>query len=175
MAVRLKEALVIIDMLNDFVLEGAPLEVSGVRKIVPNIKRRLSQARVAGHPVVFVCDSHAGDDPEFRIWPRHGVKGTKGAQVIEELKPTEGERVVPKKRFSGFFETDLDEILKELEVESLVLTGILTNICVLYTAADATMRGYKVVVPEDCVFALTGGDHRFALEQMEKVLGAKIV
>lgn len=170
-----KEALVIIDMLNDFILEGAPLEVPGVRSIVPRIRERLHRARELGQPVIFICDSHTEDDPEFRVWPRHAVQGTSGAQVVEELKPLEGERIVRKRRFSGFFETDLDRTLRELGVTSLVLTGVVTNICVLYTTADAAMRGYRVVIPRDCVFALTPEEHRFALQQMEKVLGAEVV
>ncbi len=165
-----KEALLIIDMLNDFVLEGAPLEVPSTRDIVPNIAKKIKEARESGIPVVYLCDSHSPDDPEFKVWPRHAVKGTKGAQVIDELKPHKDDIVIPKTTYSGFHNTDLDERLKALGVEGLIITGCVTNICVLYTSVDAYMRGYYVDVPEDCVAALDEGDHRFALRQIKDIL-----
>jgi len=171
----LRQALLIIDMLNDFVLPGAPLEVSATRDIIAPIRARLDQARAEQMPVVYVCDAHAEDDEEFGVWPKHAVKGTYGAQVVEELRPIEGETVVEKTRYSGFFGTDLDSILKQSAVGTLALAGCVTNICVLYTAADAAMRGYKLVVPKDCVAALAPEDHEFALRQMRDVMGAKVV
>ncbi len=165
-----KKALLVIDMLNDFVREGAPLEVPQTRRIIPNIARRIEEARAKGVPVVYICDSHREDDPEFKVWPRHAVRGTEGAEVVDELRPKEGDMVVPKVSYSGFFQTDLDDRLRSLGVEELILTGCVTNICVLYTAVDAYMRGYYVDVPEDSVAALDPEDHRFALRQIKEVL-----
>ena len=170
------EVLVVIDMLNDFVLPGAPLEVPATRTILPALQRRLTAARQAGTPVVFVCDAHAPDDPEFSRmnWPPHAVRGTSGARIVDELAPREGEPVVSKTSYSGFFGTELETTLRKLKAEDVVLTGCVTNICVLYTAADAAMRGYRVRVPADAVASLDAAEGEFALAQMERVLGVTV-
>ena len=172
----MSQVLLVIDMLNDFVLPGAPLEVPATRAILPALRRRLEAARAEGTPVVFVCDAHAPDDPEFRRmnWPPHAVRGTSGAEVVAELAPRPQEPVVPKTTYSGFFGTALDATLRELGAEEVVLTGCVTNICVLYTAADAAMRGYRVRVPADAVASLDEAEGAFALAQMERVLGVTV-
>ena len=170
-----KKALVIIDMLNDFVLPRAPLEVPDTRKIIPCIEREIIMARTEDYPIVYVCDSHAPDDREFQIWPRHCVKGTKGAQVVDELEPEPKDTVVEKTTYSGFFNTRLEEVLKSLGATELIITGCVTNICILYTSSDAVLRGYSVTVPKDCVAGLNKEDHEFALRQMEKVLKVKLI
>ena len=165
-----KTALLVIDMLRDFVEKGAPLEVPKARGIVANIRREINKARRNNIPVIYSCDSHLKDDREFAIWPPHAVKGTLGAEVIDELKPREGDIVIRTGTYSGFFRTSLDKTLKELGVRRLILTGVVTNICILYTAVDAYMRGYEVSVPEDCVTALRAADHRFAMRQISETL-----
>ena len=165
-----RTALIIIDMLEDFLAPGAPLEVPAGREIVPAIGRRLDEARSRGTPVVYVCDAHAPDDKEFSVWPPHAIPGTPGARVVNALAPREGERVVTKTSYSGFYNTELDEVLRGLDVNHLVITGVVTNICILYTAADALMRGYRVTVPPDCVAGLNEEDHAFALRQITEVL-----
>jgi nicotinamidase/pyrazinamidase len=107
-------------------------------------------------------------------WPPHAVKGTEGAQVVAELAPQKEEKVIGKTSYSGFFGTELDDTLKRLGVKELVLTGCVTNICILYTAADAVMRGYRVHVPADTVASLDDKEGAFALDQMEKVLGVVV-
>ncbi|NOY86620.1 MAG: cysteine hydrolase [Deltaproteobacteria bacterium] len=170
-----KRALLVIDMLNDFLLPGAPLEVPAGRNIIPCILEEIKAAREGGVPVIYLCDNHAPDDPEFVKWPAHCVSGTKGAEVVDELSPEEGDIVVPKTRYSGFFKTDLDGILKNLDVSELTLTGILTNICVLFTSCDAFMRGFNLRIPEQCVAALTVEEHTFALDQVGKLMDAEII
>lgn len=164
------KALLVIDMLNDFVLKGAPLEVSRARGIVGNVSRELNKARRSNVPIIYCCDSHSRGDREFEVWPPHAIRGTHGAQVIDELKPRKGDLVIYKRTYSGFYRTTLDKTLRSLRVRHLILTGVLTNICILYTAADAYMRGYEVNVPEDCVAALRAEDHRVALRQIREVL-----
>jgi nicotinamidase-related amidase len=172
-----KEALLIIDMLNDFVLEGAPLEVPDTRKIIPAIKKEMESARKKGRPVIYICDTHQPDDKEFLKfgWPAHAVKGTKGAEVISELKPQAGDIIVPKTTYSGFYNTKLDKILKSLEIDALRLAGCVTNICILFTASDAVLRDYKVRVLASAVAGIAKEDHDAALRIMKSVLGAKIV
>ena len=172
-----RRALLVIDMLNDFVLEGAPLEVPSARGIVPAVKIGLEKAREKGIPVIYVCDSHDESDPEFdRMgWPPHAVAGSKGAQVIKELRPFPEDRLIIKKGYSGFFGTSLEEVLKKGGISELVVMGCVTNICVLYTVADAVQRGYTVKVLKNCVAGLDPEDHAFGLKQMKEVLGAEVV
>jgi nicotinamidase-related amidase len=172
-----KEALLVIDMLNDFVLSGAPLEVPDTRKVAPVIRHEIDRARAEGRPVIYVCDAHEPDDKEFTkfSWPAHAVKGTRGAQVIEELKPSPGDIVIQKSTYSGFYGTALDETLKRLGVGALRLTGCVTHICVLFTASDAVLRDYTVAVVADGVAGLAREDHEAALRIMKNVMGVEIV
>ncbi|HHT9131547.1 MAG TPA: cysteine hydrolase family protein [Candidatus Tripitaka californicus] len=165
-----KKALLIMDMLNDFIKRGAPLEVPKARGIIRNIRREREKARKAGIPVIYCCDRHEPRDREFEVWPPHAVRGTQGAEIIEELRPIKGEPVVAKKTYSAFYRTSLEKTLKGLGVKHLILTGVVTNICILYTAVDAYMRGYEITVPEDCVAGLKAGDSLFALRQIKGVL-----
>ena len=172
----MKRALVVIDMLNDFVRPGAPLEVPRARAILPALRARLVAARREGIPVIHVCDAHRPDDREFERmgWPPHAVAGTRGAEVVAELAPLPGEPRVLKQTYSGFFGTELETLLLSLEVDELVLTGCVTNICILYTAADAVMRGFRVRVHLDSVADLDPAEGEFALRQMERVLGVAV-
>lgn len=172
----MKQALLVIDMLNDFVLPGAALEVPKTRQILPGLQARVQQARAEGVPVVFVCDAHAADDREFERmgWPPHAVRGSEGARIVSALSPLPGEALVEKTTYSGFYETQLESVLAEIGAQELVLTGCVTNICIFFTAADAVMRGYRVRVPRQLVADIEAADGRFALEQMEKVLGVTV-
>lgn len=172
-----KEALLIIDMLNDFVLPGAPLEVPETRSIIKNIRREIAAARTADKPVIYVCDTHEPDDREFSKfgWPAHAVLGTKGAEIVEELTPAPADIIVPKTTYSGFYGTALEEYLTKLGVDALRLTGCVTHICILFTASDAVLRNYHVKVVEDCVAGLAKEDHDAALRIMKNVLGVEIV
>ncbi len=171
------EALLVIDMLNDFVLPGAPLEVPKTRAIIPAIRARIDRARADDRPVIYVCDAHLPDDPEFTRmnWPPHAVRGTAGAQVITELAPKGTDPVVEKTGYSGFHQTGLEGLLQALDVDRLTLTGCVTNICIFYTAYDAVIRGHQVSVPVDCVAALNDEDGDFALKQMVDVLGVTVL
>jgi len=170
-------ALLIIDMLNDFVLQGSPLEVPDTRGIITPIQDKIQNARGKSIPIIYICDSHEKNDKEFvRMgWPPHALAGSMGAQVIDLLKPSSHDTIILKKSYSGFFETDLDKVLKEGTISELLVTGCVTNICVLYTVADAVQRGYSVTVFKDCVAALNQRDHEFALQQLHEVLGAQIL
>ncbi len=169
------KALLIIDMLKDFVKENAPLEVPESRNIIIPIKNLITRARETKTPILYISDSHREDDPEFNIWPKHCVSGTEGSEVIDELKPEKNDYIVRKRKYSGFFGTDLDLILRELSVDELIITGVVTNICVLYTSSDAANRGYSIVVPRDCIAGLNKEDHEWALKQIEEILNGKIL
>lgn len=169
-------ALVVIDMLNDFSLEDGALYVGEtVRKVIPQIQKKIAKYRAENEPVIYLCDSHDKDDAEFEMFPPHCVKETRGAEIHKDLRPTNGDVIVPKRHFSGFFETNLDEVLKEKKVSRLELCGVCTNICIFFTAADARNRGYEVTVDRRCVDSFDHAAHDFALKEMERVLGVKVI
>jgi nicotinamidase-related amidase len=164
------KALLIIDMIRDFVDVGAAQEVPAGRWIIENILGEIRYAREKHRPIIFLCDRHEPDDPEFETGPRHAVRGTPGCEVIDALAPLPGDHLVEKSGYSGFFGTNLETLLDELEIDELLICGVLTNVGVLYTAMDAVQRGIGVIVPETCVAALTEEDHKFALRQINEVL-----
>jgi len=172
-----REALLIIDMLNAFVLEGAPLEVPETRRVLPNIRREIDVAKREDKPVIYICDRHAPDDREFSKfgWPPHAVKGTRGAEVVGDLEPRPEDIIIEKTTYSGFYRTRLEETLQGLGVESLRLTGCVTHICVMFTASDAVLRDYEVTIVADSVAGLGEEDHNAALRIMKNVMGVKIV
>ncbi|MEM2910585.1 MAG: isochorismatase family cysteine hydrolase [Nitrososphaerota archaeon] len=160
-------ALIIVDMQNDFVSERGQLYVGeAARRTITSIKRLLGKARKSGAMVVFTQDWHLEDDPEFPIWGKHAVAGTWGSEIIEELKPVEGEVIVKKLRYDAFFGTSLDHMLRIRGIKNVIITGTVSNICVLHTAGSAALNLYKVYLPVDCVSALTEFDQLATLRQI---------
>ncbi len=169
------EALLIIDMINDFVEEKGALYVEGAKDLIPKINEKIKEFRERGGLIIFVCDAHSEDDKEFEVWGKHAVKGTWGSEVASGLDYREDDIRVDKTRFSAFFKTNLEDILKKHGIKKVYLTGILTDICVLYTAGDAYMRDFKVAVFKDCVKSVNEERHEWALRHMSEVLGAEIL
>ncbi len=168
-------AVIVIDPLKGFMEEGYPLYCGEqARRIIPRIGKLLERELEKGSQVFFLCDRHAPDDLEFKMFPPHCVTGTEEAEIIPELSGYPGD-IIPKNRFSCFFNTTLAERLKEFRPEKLIVCGVCTDICVMHTVADARDRDYEVEVPADCVTSFNAEGHRFALEHMDKVLGAKLV
>lgn len=170
-------AVIVLDMLNDFVT--GELKTKRATKIIQPIQKLVKAARAHGVPVIYSNDAHFSNDFEVtEKWGRHAIKGTLGAEVIPELAPSENDFVLEKRVYSGFYETGLDELLrslyKGLGVETVVLVGLHTHICVRHTAASAFYRGYKIVVPRDGVEAFTCKDHEEGLKYLEDVYGAKV-
>ncbi len=125
-------------------------------------------------PVIYCQESHLPTDPEITVWGRHGMFGSRGAQTDPALRPKKGEPVIPKHTFGGFYGTQLDEVLKELRVDAVILAGVCTDICVQQTAADAFFRGYRIHVPQDGTAALSAEDHDRGLKYMKRTYGATI-
>ena len=164
------------DMLVDFIDERGSLYCgSTVDKIVPFIKKKMEEARRSGDLIIYVNDSHKPNDKEFRMFPKHCVKGTPGAQVISELKPRRGDAIVRKTRFSAFYGTKLEKILKENRVKRADVVGVCTSICVMDTVGDLRNRDYLVTIYKKGVADFDGKFHRFALQRMEKTYGAEVV
>ncbi len=169
----MRTALLVIDMIREFVtgrLGGAHAEA-----VVPCISRLVKAAKRGGSPVVYVTDAHLeGVDHEFDVWGSHAVAGSPEAEMVPELEPGDGDHRLYKRRYSAFYATGLDALLRELEVDTVILTGVLTNICIQHTAADAYFRGYRVVVPTDCVNALTPGEQETSLAFMKRMYNAML-
>jgi nicotinamidase/pyrazinamidase len=164
----------VVDMLRGFLEEGYPLYCGAkARRIVPRVAKLLKQELKSGSKVFFICDSHDPDDLEFRIFPPHCIAGTPEAEIIPELSRYKGD-IIRKKRYSAFFNTPLERKLEKLRPEKVIVCGVCTDICVMHTVADARNRDYEVEVLIDCVASFDQKAHRFALEHMEKVLGAKL-
>lgn len=173
-----KTAILVVDMLNDFVT--GVLGCDGAKSIIQTNATLLNEARKHKIPVIFCNDAHyEGIDLELKLWGNHAIKGTKGAEVIPELEAKavqDGglDYIVDKRRYSGFFATDLDLLLRELGVESVILTGLHTHMCVRHTSADAYFRGYEVIIAEDATSAFTPADHESGIAYLKLCYGAKI-
>ncbi len=164
----------VVDMVRGFCEEGYPLYVGPtIREIIPRIQALLRREKAAGSRIIFLCDNHDPDDLEFQMFAPHCVHGSEETEVIPELREFADE-VIPKRRFSAFYGTNLAQRLQELNPDKVIVVGDCTNICVLYTVADARDRDYAVEVPADCVATFDPEAHEFALQQMEKVLGARV-
>lgn len=171
-----RKALLVIDMQRDFISPGAPIECPGGRDIIASIRQLLELAHRKGLPVIYTQEAHRAQGVDFGREldgeePRHCVEGTPGVEIVPELAPQPGDYMIVKRRYSAFFATDLDLLLRGLEVDTLVLTGAATDVCVRATAQDAQQLNYHVIVPEECVAGTTVEQHRAALRNIAYILG----
>lgn len=151
-----RAAVLVVDMVNDFCKPGGAMVLPGYEVLVPKQRIVIDAARAAGAPVIWIHDCHRKDmrrEREFLKRTPHCIEGTWGVEIVEELGARPDEIHVIKRRFSGFFQTDLDLVLKDMQVDQLVIFGVVTNICVRSTVHDAFFNGYEVVVPRDCCAA----------------------
>ena len=168
-------ALLIIDAINDLEFEGGARMAAGAVRMARRIAALKARAAAAGVPTIYVNDNFGRWRSDFHRIVAHCLEDdTRGKPVVEHLVPTETDYFVLKPKHSGFFNTTLELLLEYLQTETVILTGIATDNCVLFTAADAYMRDLRVVVPSDCVTALTPSVHRAALAQMRTVLKADV-
>ena len=166
-------AVLVVDMLNDFVT-GA-LKCDRGLAIVPKTKQLLDGYREKGVPVIFCDDAHIkGIDHELKFWGDHAIAGTKGAEVIPELGLCEKDYVVPKRRYSGFFQTDLKLLLDELKVDTVIMTGLHAHMCVRHTSADAYQYGYNVLVAKDATDSFTEEDYLYGIKYLKETYDAEI-
>ncbi len=170
----MSNVVLVVDMLIGFMEPGKNLYCGDeARQIIPNIKRLIESEQAAGSSIIFIADTHDPDDLEFEMFPVHCVRGTEECEVITELADYVTV-TLRKRRYSAFYETDLEKRLKTLNPEKIILVGVCTDICVMHTTADARNRDYAVEVPIDCVASFDPDAHRHALDHMEKILGAKL-
>lgn len=144
-----RPVMVVLDMIQDHLTPGKPMEVPRARAIVPALQKHLAGARAKGIPIVYVCDTHPPDDADFRDWPVHAVEGTPGADPWPDLAPLRGDHLIRKRTYSAFTQSSFGPLLDELGADELLLTGCLTEIGVSATAHDALQRGFVVTIPPD--------------------------
>ena len=137
------------------------------------VARAVAACHAAGVPVIFCNDAHIrGIDRELELWGEHGVVGE--SRIFPQIEVGEGDIIIPKRRYSGFFQTDLDLTLRELGVTTVIAVGADTNICVLHTLADAYFLGYASVVVTDATMTFLCGTQEGALEHCEKCYGSTL-
>jgi len=167
--------ILIIDMLRGFYNIGN-LANPKMADIIPNVKNLLKRKAVSDWKLYFLADNHKPDDLEFQMFPPHCVIGTEEVKVIDELKQFVAlDNYIPKTRYSGFYKTNLEKILKRENPKNVIVAGVYTDICVLHTTADLRNRDYQVIVPKDCVKALDVDNTDVWLDHIENVLGAQVV
>jgi len=170
-------AILVVDMQNDFI--KGKLKCERALKIVPNIKALLDDARSKKIPIFYCIDEHLPiDNYEINLWGPHAMKGTEGQKVIDELKPADSDYIIPKRTYSAFDETGLDRSLKGLYngkgADTVIITGVHTNICDRHTSYDAFTRGLKIVLAEDGVEAFTEQEHTSGIDYIRRIYGADI-
>jgi len=195
-----RPALLVIDMQHDFLDEGVPLEAAGGRDIIPAVAKTVEAARQAGVPVICTQEAHrpgrvdsgreadpgmgkkyyAASSAEQPL-PEHCVEGTRGIEIVDEIASAPGDLRIQKRRYNCFLGTDLDLLLRGLRVETLLVTGVDTDVCVLWTVGEGFQRDYHVRVLEDCVAGTSPEQHAAALGIMRgltigrPVLSAEVI
>ncbi|MGT2716710.1 cysteine hydrolase family protein [Streptococcus respiraculi] len=179
------QALISIDYTVDFVADDGKLTAGQPAQAISQAMYDVTkQAFDRGDYIFFAIDLHEEEDsfhPESRLFPPHNIKGTSGRHLYGPLADfyaahQDEARVfwLDKRHYSAFSGTDLDIRLRERQVDTVILTGVLTDICVLHTAIDAYNLGYKIEIISTAVASLTEEQHQFALRHFEQVLGATI-
>jgi nicotinamidase-related amidase len=171
-----RPALLIIDMQNDFVREGAPLQMPGAPPIIRNVAAVLDLFRRRNLPVIHIVRVHRRDGSDVEIFRQDlfagtpfAVDGSQGAEIIRELTPIAGEYLIRKTRMSAFLFTDLDLLLRSRGVEEVFITGIQTPNCIRTTAFDAMAYNYRTLLIEDAVAAQNQEIHQANCRDMAAI------
>jgi nicotinamidase-related amidase len=166
--------LLLIDVINDLEFEGGDDLIRRALPAAKSIARLKERAEQAGVPVIYANDNFGRWRSDFNKIVEHCLRdGVRGQAIAELLKPNDDDYFVLKPKHSGFFSTTLETLLRYLGSSRLILTGIAGNFCVLFTANDAYMRDYNLIVPRDCTVSNTAAENEAALELMRKFLKAK--
>ena len=166
-----RSAVLVVDVLG-----GSNEVLPVLADMVANSVAIVEAARAAGVPVIFADDAHVpGLDRELELWGDHGIAGTEDAKPAAAFEVGEGDYVIPKRRYDAFFQTDLDLTLRELGVDTLIVVGADTNICVLQTLAGAYFRAYKTIVAADATATFLIGTQEYGLEYFSRCYDSRVV
>jgi nicotinamidase-related amidase len=161
----------LIDVVNDLAFEGSEALITQAEPMALRVAALKRRAARAGVPVIYVNDNFGQWRSDFRRTVAHcTARSSPGRVVSLRLRPTTRDYFVLKPKHSGFYDTTLDTLLDDLRIERLVLAGIAGNICVLFTANDAYMRGFRLYAPQDCIVSNTPEDNAHALRQIATVM-----
>ena len=161
---------------NEF-LEGGVLPCSRIEDLIEPLNSLFKMARLENIPIIYVPDIHTksdNDTAELEIWGDHCIEGTWGSEIIDKLTPLEHDYIIPKSYFNGFIQTELQNLLDELDVEVLIFTGWRTHVCITQTAIEAFHRGYRVFIASDGVNSNTQEEHDFALNMLKSNYGFQV-
>jgi nicotinamidase-related amidase len=176
------ELLVVVDMQNGFLREGN-LASERCLAVLPAVHREVDEALAAGRRVLFTADTHEIDDAEFAVFPEHCIRGTREADLVDELLPLldrDDVLLLRKRRYSALFESEMEGHLHRFGIDSVRICGVCTDICVLHTTADLRNRDFPVTVAAHATGTFEGPGHpgdvvqEFSLLHLERVLGARV-
>jgi nicotinamidase-related amidase len=166
-------ALMIVDVINDLEFEGGDALLANALPAAKRLAQLADRAREAGIAVIYVNDNFGKWRSDFRALLEHcRNENVKGREIAEILAPEKSDYFVLKPKHSGFFSTTLDTLLEYLHVRTIILAGLTTDRCVLFTAADAHMRDLRIIVPEDCSAADSEQHHTDAMRMIARLLRA---
>jgi nicotinamidase-related amidase len=169
-------ALLLIDVINDLEFEDGEKLAAAAMPVAGNIARLKLEAKINGVPCLYINDNFGQWQSDFKHLVSSCVRdGVRGAPIVQQLVPQRDDYFVLKPRHSGFFQTPLDLLLRDLGARKLILCGLTTDSCVLFTANDAYLRGFEIIVPADCSAAVTMSRHAAALGQMRRTLKAATI
>jgi nicotinamidase-related amidase len=169
-------ALILIDVINDMEFSAGEALLKNALPAARALAKLKRRAKDAGVPVIYVNDNFGKWRSDFRQQLGHVLEdGVRGEPIAKLLRPDEQDYFVLKAKHSGFYHTQLDLLIDYLEVRTVVLAGFVTDMCVLFTAADAYLRDLDIIVPPDCSASETMENHRGALDHMSRVLHVKTI
>jgi nicotinamidase-related amidase len=170
-----KTALLIIDVINDLEFPGGEKVLPWAERMAAKLKPVMARARKAGVPVIYANDNFGNWRSNFKEVVKHCTRrGARGREVTRKLVPRKDDYFILKPKHSAFFASSLVPLLEYLKVEKLVMAGMATNLCVLFSAHDAHMHEYEITVLSDCCAAESDADHDVSLEQLKRFLGVRV-
>ncbi|TVT27678.1 cysteine hydrolase [Salinicoccus cyprini] len=181
----MNNALLVIDYSYDFAApEGRLTAGEAAQAIEAALVQKIRTSYEAGVPIFFMMDLHFDDDglhPESKLFPPHNIEGTGGRElygevreVYQQIKDRQNVFFIDKRRYSSFAGTPLNQLLLERKIDTVTLTGLVTDICIMHTAVDAYNFGYDIIVPASCVASFNPPAHEMALEHFKNALGATV-
>lgn len=157
-------AVIVVDMINDYLEPEGLLYCQNCRRIIPNLKLLLEFSRNREWPVYYVNTCLDNENQPLAVqWGLHACRGTRGAKIVDDLAPRPGDKIIEKATYDGFYNTNLETELKKAKTQWVIVCGIHTHVCVLMTAVAAFNRGYKVLVLGDCMISDKTASHESRL------------
>jgi nicotinamidase-related amidase len=169
-------ALLMVDVINDLEFDGGDKLLIHALPMAVSLTALKKRAKAAGVPAIYANDNFGRWRSDFRMLVQHCLMDeVRGKQIVANLVPEEDDYFVLKPKHSAFFQTALDVLLKYLGVHTLILTGLAGDNCVLFSANDAYMRDFKIIVPSDCTASEDAEENRRVLKHMQRVLKATVI